>query len=74
MSPREYLNWAVDRALYYFDQGERRNAIMSFYSDMNKASDMRWICDAPMTMELLEIGYDNGREAFSQAMRGFNVS
>lgn len=73
MSPREYLEWAAQRALYYFDQGEKRNAVMSFYSDMHKADDMRWICDTPMALDLLEIGYENGREAFKEVMLGFNV-
>lgn len=73
MTPREYLGWAVDRALYYFDQGERQNAIMSFWSDMNKNPDTKWITSAAWSMDILEHGYDEGRQWFEKAMRGFSV-
>jgi hypothetical protein len=71
---RNHLNWAVERALVYFDLGDQSNAIASFASDCNKHDGTRWIVGHPMTLPMLMVGFDEGREAFKKTMAGFAVS
>ena len=72
-TPREHLDWAVDRALEYYDLGERMNAMMSFASDVGKHEGTAWIRTNHMLLPILEDGYDRGRQAFKDAMTGFAV-
>lgn len=72
-TPKEHLDWCVNRALEYFDQGSKRDAIASFLSDVGKHEGTAHILYHPMTLFIIKDGYDNGREAFRRSMEGFAV-
>ena len=72
MTARDNLNWAVDRALEFYDQGNTPAAIASFLSDVQKHVGTAWIATHPMTFMILNGA--NGREEFEKAMSGFAVS
>lgn len=67
---KEHMDWAVGRALEYYDQRDHTNAIASFVSDMNKHNDTRYIASHPLTLVILQDGLKS-RQDFEKAMRGF---
>ena len=73
MTAREHLEWAAQRALEYFDLGQKTNATTSFLSDVGKHEGTAWISGEPMHMLLLDAEYDRGRVAFERFMLGFAV-
>lgn len=72
-SAREHLNRAIERALEYYDIGEKDNAVASFLSDVGKHQDTAWIQQHALTGVILWEGCYKGRDAFRKAMSGFNV-
>jgi Tfp pilus assembly protein PilF len=72
-TPREHLNWAIERALEYFDQGDRQNALASFLSDVRKHPGTEWIFYHPMCGPMMLAEVERGREAFRKAMDGWSV-
>ena len=73
MSPREHLNWCVQRALEYYDVGDQTNAIASFMSDIRKHEGTAWIFGHDLTFPMLMMEVGRGRDAFKRAMTGFSV-
>jgi hypothetical protein len=66
----EHMNFAVGRALEYFDAGDHTNAIASFVSDMDKHPATEHIAYHPFTLIILRDGLSS-RQEFEKAMRGF---
>lgn len=73
ITAREHLDWATERAMQYFDAGDKTNAFASFLSDVGKHDGTAWIQTHPMTFAVLEDGHSRGRDAFKAAMNGFSV-
>lgn len=72
-SAREHLAWSAERALEYFDQGDKQEAIASFLSDVGKHPGTAWIQGEGMFLRLLDMEYDRGRIAFERFLLGFAV-
>lgn len=72
-SAKQHLAWAAERALEYFDRGDKKEAIASFLSDVGKHSGTAWIQGEGMFLLLLDMEYDRGRIAFERFMLGFAV-
>lgn len=71
---RDHLNWAVKRALTYFDMGDIPNAIASFTSDLNKHDGTRWIIEHPLYLPMMMMDSERGRAAFEKSMTGWAVA
>lgn len=71
---REHLDWAVERALEYFDAGDKVSAITSFLSDCNKHRGTAWIVTHELGLPLLRVEVERGRDAFEKAMSGYGVA
>mgnify|MGYP000633824714 CR=1 FL=1 len=69
----EHLEWAVRRALEYYDAGDQTNALASFLSDVGKHNGTRHIQDHSATLMILRLGMSEGRSAFEKAMRDFAI-
>lgn len=74
MTARDHLDWATQRALEYFDAGDKTNAFASFFSDVTKHDGTAWIATHSSTMMLLELGWSGGRSEFKRMMEGFAAS
>jgi hypothetical protein len=53
---KEHMDWAVGRALEYYNRGDHTHAIASFISDMNKHDATAHIAQNPMTLMILQGG------------------
>lgn len=69
----QVLERAVQAGLEYYDRGERSNAFAAFLSEAGKHPGTEHIVTHEMTLFILMNGYDNGRRAFEEAMRGFAI-
>ena len=74
MTERDHLGWATQRALDYYDAGNKQDAFESFLSDVTKHAGTAWIASHPSTLMLLELGWNGGRHEFRQMMEGFAAS
>jgi len=73
MTAREHLEWAIDRALEYYDMGDKDGAMTSFISDVGKHDGTAHIQTNSATMMILMMNLNRGRSEFEKAMRGFAV-
>lgn len=73
MTAAEHLDWAIDRALEYYDMGDMNGALVSFLSDVGKHDGTAHIQSNPATMMILQFNLDRGRLEFKEAMRGFAI-
>lgn len=73
MTAREHLEWAVRRALEYYDAGDQTNAFASFLSDVGKHDGTAHIQRNSATLMILHLGMSEGRSAFEKAMLDFAV-
>lgn len=73
---QDHLEWCAQRALEYYDHGDKANAIASFVSDVRKHDGTGHIASllAGGMIMLLESSYDRGREPFKKFMLDFAVS
>lgn len=74
MTARDHLNQAIERALDYYDAGDKKNAFECFLSDVTKHADTAWIASHSSTLMLLELGWTGGRHEFKRTMEGFSAS
>lgn len=72
-SARDHLQWAVDRSLEYYDQGDTTGAMASFLSDVSKHDGTVHIQSNPATMMILMMNVNRGRREWEEAMLGFAV-
>lgn len=75
-SARDHLEWCAERALEYYDLGDKANAIASFVSDVGKHEGTEHIAPLLVTgmIMMLDNAYDRGRAEFKKFMLDFAVS
>lgn len=68
---RDYLNWASDTALRFYDRERGQFACEMFLYLVGQNDDTRWIAADEFTPMLLLIGLDEGRDRLEYMMKGF---
>jgi hypothetical protein len=71
ITPQAHLDWAVERALQLYDQGEQKQAVLSFLSDVGKNNRTKHIQLDPFSANKLLEAAPKGHEAFEVALTSF---
>jgi hypothetical protein len=75
ISKQEHMQWCKDRALAYYDRGEKDSAIASFLSDVGTHPGTEHITNNG-SMFMAKLCLQDGlgsRDQFAKAMKGFGI-
>jgi hypothetical protein len=71
MTARQYLDWASDQALIYYDRGEPDKTVLLFLAYMRANPETAWIAGHLMTPMLIIDGVAGGRSQLEYMLKGF---
>lgn len=73
ITAREHLGWCIQRAMEYYDCGDKTQAIASFCSDIGKHPDTTWIAAHPLLLSVTMEGVQKDRDGFMRCMSGWAI-